>query len=134
MDLMEGLSAHNYHLSPYITVEIFQAAWEGDAAAQQVLRWAGEELGWLAVSVIRQIGMENDPVEVVQSGSVFDGGDLIDAPLREIVLEHAPRAQIVRLDGPPVLGPVLLGMQVAGLDGYSVRSTLIQTAKEMIEE
>jgi N-acetylglucosamine kinase-like BadF-type ATPase len=134
MDLMEGLSLHTYHLSPHITVEISRAAREGDAAAQHVLRWAGEELGWLAVSVIRQIGMENDAVEVVKSGSVFECGELIDATLQEVILQHVPQAQIVRLEGPPVIGPVLLAMQVAGLDGYSVRSTLIQTARELLEE
>jgi N-acetylglucosamine kinase-like BadF-type ATPase len=133
MDLMEGLSAGDYHYFPFLAVEIFQAARAGDAAARQVLRWAGEELGWLAVSDIRQIGMENEPVEVVQSGSIFEGGDLIDAPMRQLVWLHAPRAQIVRLDGPPVVGPVLLAMQAAGLDGYAVRSTLVQTAKEIMK-
>ena len=134
MELMEGLSTGYYHYFPFVTIEIFRAAREGDVAAQQVLQWAGEELGWLAVSVIRQIGMEHDAVEVVQSGSVFEGGELIAAPLREIILRHAPRAQILRLDGPPVVGPVLLAMQVSGLDGYTVRRSLIQTAKEMVKE
>lgn len=133
LDLMEGLSNDYYHYFPFIAVEIFRAAREGDAAAQQVLRWAGEELGWLAVSVIRQIGMVQDQVEVVLSGSVFEGGVLIDLPLRDVILQHAPRAQIKRLDGPPVIGPVLLGMQAAGLDGYSVRTSLVQTAKEMVK-
>ena len=126
LDLMEGLSAENYHISPFIVVEIIRAARGGDAAAQEVLRWAGEELGWVAVSVIRQIGMENDSVEVVQSGSVFEAGELITVPMREIIWQHAPRAKIIRLDGPPVAGPVLLAMQAAGLDGYTVRSALIQ--------
>jgi N-acetylglucosamine kinase-like BadF-type ATPase len=134
LDLMEGLSADYYHISSSIVVEIMRAAREGDDAAQQVLRWAGEELGWLVVSVIRQIGMENDLVEVVQSGSIFEGGELITAPLRDIVLQHAPRAQIVRLDGPPVVGSVLLAMQSAGLDGYPVHSNLIQSAKEIVKE
>lgn len=132
MDLMEGLSVEDYHYLPSITVDIFRVAREGDVAAQQVLHWAGEELGWLAVSVIRQIGMENDPVEVVRSGSVFEGGELIDAPLRDIVLHYAPQAQIKRLDGPPVVGPVLLGMQAAGLDGYAVRDILVQSAQRTV--
>lgn len=134
LDLMEGLSADYYQILSIIAVEIIRAAREGDYAAQHVLRWAGEELGWVAVSVIRQIGMENDPVEVVQSGSVFDGGELITAPMREIVLQHAPQAQIMRLDGPPAVGPVLLAMQATSLDGYAVRSTLIQSAKVMVKE
>jgi hypothetical protein len=132
LDLMEGLSGDDYHISSMITIEIIRAARDGDDAAQQVLHWAGEELGWLAVAVIRQIGMENDLVEVVQSGSVFEGGELITTPLRDIIWQHAPRAQIVRLEGPPAVGPVLLGMPAAGVDGYSVRSTLIQSAQKML--
>jgi N-acetylglucosamine kinase-like BadF-type ATPase len=132
LDLMEGLSVGHYQISPSITVEIFQAARDGDTTARQVLCWAGEELGWLAGSVIRQIGLENDSVEVVQSGSVFEGGEWITTPLRDTVLQHAPQAEILRLEGPPVVGPVLLAMQAAGLEGYPVRNTIIQTAKELL--
>jgi len=134
LDLMEGLSNETYHLFPFITVKIFEAAHAGDAAAREVLRWAGEELGWLAVSVTRQIGMENDEVEVVQSGSVFDGGPLLTEPMRAVLFRHVPKARLIRLDGPPVVGPVLLGMKMAGVDGYPVRHMLIRTAKELIQE
>ncbi|HSF81056.1 MAG TPA: BadF/BadG/BcrA/BcrD ATPase family protein [Anaerolineales bacterium] len=134
LDLMEGLSVDKYQLFPFLAVDVFRVARQGDAAACQVLAWAGEELGWLAVSVIRQIGMQNEPVEVVLSGSVFEGGELVCAPMRETVWQHAPQAQIVRLDGPPVVGPVLLAMQAAGLDGYPIRRELIQSAREMLKE
>ena len=134
LDLMEGLSNEKYHLFPYIAIEIFKVARQGDAAAREVVRWAGEELGWLAVSVTRQIGMENDEVEIVLSGSVFEGGELFTEPMGRVINEHVPRARITRLDGPPVVGSVLLGMQTAGVDGYSVRNVLIQTAKEIIQE
>ena len=132
--LMEGLSNEKYHLFPYVAVNIFEAAAAGDAAAREVVCWAGEELGWLAVSVACQIGMEQDEVEIVQSGSVFDGGEMLTKPMRRIIFKHLPNARISRLDGPPVVGPVLLGMQMAGFDGYPVRKTLIQTAKEIIRE
>ncbi|MFZ5910422.1 MAG: N-acetylglucosamine kinase [Chloroflexota bacterium] len=134
LDLMEGLSNNTYHLFPFIAVRIFEAAHAGDAAAREILQWAGQELGWLAVSVIRQIGMEKDEVEVVQSGSVFEGGPILTQPMREVILRHVPKARLTRLDGPPVVGPVLLGMKMAGLDGYPLRQTLIQTAKEIVQE
>ncbi|MEW6405754.1 MAG: BadF/BadG/BcrA/BcrD ATPase family protein, partial [Chloroflexota bacterium] len=132
MDLMEGLSNHWYHLFPYIAVKVVEAAQAGDDAAQQILRWAGEELGWAAVSVIRQIGMEGNEVEVVQSGSIFEAGPLITEPMRDVILRHAPGAKLIRLDGPPVVGPVVLGMQMAGIDPYPMRAKLIATAKELV--
>jgi N-acetylglucosamine kinase-like BadF-type ATPase len=133
MDLMEGLSNGQYHLFPYLALEIIQAAREDDAAAQDVIRCAGEELGWLVVAVARQIGMENDEVEVVQSGSVFEAGEIITKPMKKIVLEHCPKAKMIRLECLPVVGAVLLGMEQAGFDGYAVRDHVVRTAKEVVK-
>ncbi len=132
LDLMEGLSNQRYHLSPFLAVRIFETAAAGDWAAREVIRWAGEELGWLAVSVIRQIGMQHDQVEVIQSGSIFEGGEAILEPMRRVILAQVPKARLIRLTCPPVVGPVVLAMEIAGYDGYAVRETLIRTAKELV--
>ena len=131
IDLMEGLSNEQYHLFPFLALKIMQAAREGDAAAQDVIRCAGEELGWLAVAVARQIEMEQEVLEVIQSGSVFEAGDIITGPMKKIVLEYCPKAKLKRLDCPPVVGAVILGMEQAGFDGYAVRDHMVQTAKEV---
>ncbi len=133
MDLMEGLSNHYYHLFPDLAIQIAAAAREGDHAALEILHWSGEELGWLAVAVARQIGMEKDEVEIIQSGSVFEAGEIITGPMCELVLRHCPGAKLIRLDGPPVVGPVILGMEQAGIDGYAVRDEIVRTAKELVK-
>ncbi len=133
IDLMEGLSNQQYHPFPFLAIQILEAARAGDVAAQEVARWAGEELGWLAISVARQIGMENDTVKIIQSGSVFEAGERIMNPMRDIVLENCPRAKLIRLDGPPVVGAVILGMEQARFDGYAVRETMVRTAKEIVK-
>ncbi len=133
MDLMEGLSNGQYHLFPFLAVQVMEAARNGDTAALDVMRWAGEELGWLAVSVARQIEMESEEVEIIQSGSVFDAGELITEPMRQLVLKYCPRAKLIRLDGPPVVGAVILGMEQAGFDGYAVRDNMVRTAKEIVK-
>jgi N-acetylglucosamine kinase-like BadF-type ATPase len=133
IDLMEGLSNEQYHLFPFIAIEVIQAARDGDAVAREIIQWAGEELGWLAVSVARQIGMQNDEVEIVQSGSIFKAGDIITNPMRDIVLSHCPKAKIIHLNCPPVVGSVLLGMEQADFDGYAIRERIIQTAKEIVK-
>ncbi len=133
MDLMEGLSNNQYHLFPFIAVDIIQAARDGDVAAREVIHWAGEELGWLAVSVARQIGMESEEVEIVQSGSIFEAGDIIANPMRDIVLTYCPNAKIIHLDCPPVVGAVLLGMEQVSFNGYAVRALLIQSANEIVK-
>ena len=132
VDLMEGLSNSQYHLFPYLAVKVIEAARQGDQAACEVVAWAGEELGWLAVAVARQIEMQDEDVEVIQSGSVFEAGELIQRPMRELVLRHCPKAKLIRLDGPPVVGAVILGMEQVGFDGYAVRENMIRTAKELV--
>ena len=132
IDLMEGLSNGKYDLFPHLAVKVIETARGGDPAACDVLKWAGEELGWLAVSVARQLEMENDEVEIVQSGSIFKAGELVIQPMREIVLKYCPKAKLTLLEGPPVVGAVLLGMEQVGFDGYTVRQKMITTAKEFV--
>ncbi len=127
LELMEGLSNDRYQLPNALARQVSAAADSGDTAAVEVMRWAGEELGWLAVAVARQIGMQNDAVEIIQSGSVFDAGKVITEPMAQVVLQHCPRARLIRLDGPPVVGAVMLGMEQAKFDGYAVRAMMIQS-------
>jgi N-acetylglucosamine kinase-like BadF-type ATPase len=132
-NLMEGLSDNRYRLFPRMTLEIVKAARAGDHAAQDVIRWSGEELGWLAVAVARQIEMEHEEVEIVQSGSVFEAGNIIMEPMKDIVLKHCPKAKMIRLVGAPVIGPLMFGMQLAGVDPYPLRTKIIETAQEIMK-
>ncbi len=133
LELMEGFSNDYFHLAPFLAIEVIRIAKEGDIAAQEIIHWSGEELGWLAVSVARQIEMENEEVEIIQSGSIFDAGEIIANPMREIVLNHCPKAKLIRLDGPPVVGAVILGMEQVNFDGYTVRDIMVRTAKEIVK-
>jgi hypothetical protein len=114
-------------------VQVSAAARNGDAAAQEVIHWAGEELGWLAVSVARQIGMADEAVDIIKSGSVFEAGRAITGPMEQVVLTHCPRARLIRLEGPPVVGAVILGMEQVSFDGYAVRPRIVRTAKEIVK-
>lgn len=132
-DLMEGISNNRYHLFPFMAIEVMNAARAGDNTACEILQWAGEELGWLAISVARQIDMEHDEVEIVQSGSVFEAGELITKPMRDMIRQHLQKAKLIRLDGPPVVGPLMLGMQMTDLDPYPIRRKLIESAKQLVQ-
>jgi len=132
MELMEGFSNGIFHLTPYLALDVIRTARDGDPAAMEILRWSGEELGWLAVSVARQIGMDQEEVEIVQSGSIFEAGNMLTDAMREIVVKHCPRAGLFRLDGPPVVGAVILGMEQVRFEGYMVRDTMARMAKESV--
>lgn len=133
-DMFEGITKHIYPMTSAMAIDIFRAAREGDPAAIETIRWAGEELGWLAIGMIRQLGLEGAEVEVVQSGSVFNGGPMLTEPMKAVVQRHAPKARIIRLEAPPVVGAVLLGMEAAGVDGYAVRELLVQSSREGFEQ
>ena len=100
--------------------------------AAGIVRWAGEEVGWLAVAVIRQLELQDEAVEVVQSGSIFDGGPRLSEAMAAVVLRHAPRARLIRLRTLPVVGAVLLGMTAAGVDGFAVRENLSATLPAVV--
>lgn len=131
-DLLEGLYLGRYHLSADAARLVFQVAAEGDGVAREVVRWAGCELGSLAVGVIRQLGLEEQSFEVVLAGSLYDGGPMLTEAMQETIEAVAPGARLVRLTVPPVVGGVLLGMEQAGLRPSSVRERLIESTQELL--
>jgi len=132
-DLVEGLSTGRYHIDAEAAPTVFRLAAEGDGVALDTLRWAGRELGAMAVGVIRQLDFESLDFDVVLVGGLFDGGSLLTDPLRETVRAVAPRARFVRLDVPPVVGGVLLGMEQAGATpSETVREALRQSVLSLV--
>lgn len=131
-DLVEGLSTGRYHINADAAPLIFRLAGEGDAVALDTVRWAGRELGAMAVGVIRQLNFESLDFNVVLVGSLFYGGSLLIDPLRETIREVAPGAGFVRLEAPPVVGGVLLGMEQVGLNGASVRRQLMDSVNRRL--
>ncbi len=66
---------------------------------------------------------------MVLLGGMFNGGALLIDPMRESIAELAPRARLVRLTTLPVVGAVLLGMELARWPiTPEIRAQLQQTA------
>ena len=64
-------------------------------------------------------------------GSTFNGGSLLINPMRQVILEEAPKARLVQLTVPPVIGAVLLGMEQAGLPIAANRPTLAKSVHRL---
>lgn len=129
--LLEGLVLERYTIGAEAAKLVFQVAGSGDEVAVQIITWAGMELGSLANGVIHQLGFEDLSFEVVMVGRLFDGGQLLIEPFRSTVHTLAPKAQLVRLDIPPVVGAVLLGMELAGMNTHAVRQNLIDSVHSL---
>lgn len=112
-DLLRGYTTQEYEVDAEAARLVFRVAEEGDPAARDLICWAGTELGELANAVIRQLEFEDLAFDVVMTGSMFDGGTILIDPMRAKIHELAPKARLVRLRVPPVLGAVLLGMEAA---------------------
>jgi N-acetylglucosamine kinase-like BadF-type ATPase len=130
--LFEGLTLHQFSIPASAAPLVFQVATGGDCVAQDLIHWAGQELGSLAVGIIRQLQFQDQPVEVVLSGSFFRGGPMLIQSLEETVRPEAPQARFVHLTAPPVVGGVLLGMERAGLLYSQVRHRLLDSTAGLL--
>jgi N-acetylglucosamine kinase-like BadF-type ATPase len=131
-DLLEGLTLERIRLGAEAAPTIFQVAVEGDPVAGELVLWAGRELGSLAVGVIRQINLEAQVFDVVAAGSFFCGSPMLIETMGEVIQRVAPGARLVRLRAPPVVGGVLLGMEMAGVKTSEVREALIESTDELL--
>jgi N-acetylglucosamine kinase-like BadF-type ATPase len=132
-DLLEGLTVGRIHLGAAAAPVVFQVAAAGDPVAQELIRWAGRELGDMAIGVIRQLGFEALTFEVVMAGSFFDGSPVLAEVMRDTIRPIAPGARLVRLTVSPVVGGVLLGVEQAGEDALALREALIQSTQELLK-
>jgi len=88
----------------------------------------------MACAVIRQLSLETETFDVVLIGSLFDGHPLMTQAIGKTIQSLAPGGKLVRLDVPPVVGGVVLGMQTAGLDARPIRSKLIETTRILLDD
>jgi N-acetylglucosamine kinase-like BadF-type ATPase len=129
IDLLHGLTEGRLHVTAKAAPLVFEVAAAGDAVAREVIAWAGRELGAMAVTVIRQLEFQALDFDLVMVGSLFNGGPLLIEPMRDTILATAPGARLVRLNTPPVVGAVLLGMEQAGVDTAACRDNLVRTTQ-----
>jgi len=62
------------------------------------------------------------------AGSMFEGGPMLVEPMRETIHKVAPKARLVRLRVPPVIGAVILGMEAVKIKATpSVRKMMADT-------
>jgi N-acetylglucosamine kinase-like BadF-type ATPase len=132
-DLLEGLYLRRYRLTAADAPLIFQTAAMGDEVAGDLLRWNGRELASLAAGVIRQLRLEEQEFELILAGSLYAGSPVMVAAMEEAVHAVAPGARLVRLNAPPVVGGVLLAMELAGIRPASVRQRLVESSRLLLD-
>ncbi len=103
--------ARLFELAPIL----LQAAADGDALAREAADTLADEVVAFVRAAVVRLGLQDAPVEVVLGGGVFDTTDTgFHDRVAAGIHDTAPRAVLVRLDVPPVLGAALIGLDAIG--------------------
>ncbi len=94
---------------------VIEAAMAGDLVARDILERAGFALGEAGLLVARKLGFAERDFELVLAGSLMTGATrFVSDPLEAVVRRGAPRALIVSLSVPAVVGAALMALELAG--------------------
>jgi len=132
--LIEGIELGSYKINSDNAPIVYKVASQGDPIALSIIQWAGRELGHSALAVIRQLAIGSLEFEVVLVGSLYNMGEMLISPMRQVITSEAPLAQLVRLTSPPVVGGVLLAMEQVAIDPLPIRERLIASSSDLLKE
>jgi N-acetylglucosamine kinase-like BadF-type ATPase len=94
---------------------LFDAAAEGDGPARDMADFLADEIVAFVRAAVARLDLQDEAVEVVLGGGVFDTTDTVfQARVAAGIRAAAPRAILLRLDAPPVLGAALIGLDAEG--------------------
>ncbi len=94
---------------------VFRAAGRGDGVAREILDHQADEIVAMVGAAIARLRLASTDVDVVLGGGVFQARDRVFLDrIRAGVAAVAPAANVIKLGIPPVVGAVLLGLDLAG--------------------
>jgi N-acetylglucosamine kinase-like BadF-type ATPase len=113
---------------------VFRAAGDGDAVARSIVTRLADELVTMAAALIRRLRLARLDPDVVLAGGVFRADDpAFYAAIETGVAAVAPRARVVRLTAPPVLGAALIGLDRVSRDGTTPADVEARLRREVDE-
>ena len=112
---------------------LLDAAADGDAPAREAADILADEVVAFVRAAVVRLDLQDEAVEVVLGGGVFDTADTaFHDRVAAGVRAAAPKAVLVHLDAPPVLGAALIGLDAIGAPPSalaSLRETLVGGAR-----
>jgi N-acetylglucosamine kinase-like BadF-type ATPase len=104
-----------YHRLFELARVLLDAAADGDAGARRAADFLADEVAAFVRAAAARLGVSGEAVEVVLGGGIFDTRDAaFHARVAAGVRATVPRAVLVRLGAPPVLGAALMGLEAVG--------------------
>ncbi len=104
-----------------LTPVLYAAAESGDAVACSIVDRMADEVATMASALLTRLDLAGAAVPVVLGGGVLQNGpERLLRRLRESLAGPAPRAYVVVLDAPPVVGPLVDALALAGASPEAV--------------
>jgi N-acetylglucosamine kinase-like BadF-type ATPase len=115
IELIEALARGRVQTNRFTSV-VFEVAEAGDLVSRRILEHAGSALGEAAGHIARRLQMDDSEFELVLTGSMFryDSRLLVSA-LEVTVKRFARFAMPARLEAPPMVGAILLALEMASM-------------------
>ena len=130
-ELIEGLATNQIHLPPILAEEIYRLAANGDQVALQIINTSAHELAQNVNAVIRQLNIQGESFDLVLIGGIFKAGEPFLGTFQECVKKYAPKAQLVHLTLPPVVGAVLLAAKSLSLENEKFKQELSTSVRNI---
>ena len=114
-----AVAIHQGSLDPARVVElpplVVSAAEGGDPEALAIMRRQGSEVTRLAIAALRQLGMEDSPVQIALGGSVLASSrSILLDDIAASIRAEAPNAETSLCTTRPVVGAALAGLSISG--------------------
>lgn len=120
---------HTQVESRQLVPQIVDLASDGDEVTQQLLKQMAQKTGAYLLCALKKAEMENMPVDVVLTGSVFKGKkNLLTDTLSEYVRVNCPAAEVINARYEPVVGAAIMGLIQKNAVTQTVRENIEQTA------
>ena len=107
--------AFSRELVASLAPRVAQAAQAGDRKAIEIMRDAGHELARCALAVMRRLYPPDRGVDVYLTGGVFNAGESVERPFRDLMRLAWPRASVRLPRFPPVVGSLILARRACNL-------------------
>src|SRR5579859_3857817 len=100
-----------------LALMVFEAAETGDRVAQSIVIRQADEIATTALAILRRLEMCAIDVDVVLAGGVMHGrGPLLMDTIRTRIGQACSKANVLRLNVPPVVGAVFLAFDALNIE------------------
>ena len=112
----------------------FEASRAGDAVAAGIIDHLADEVVAMAGAAIRRLRLQRAPVHVALGGGMFRSRDpRLLGRIESGVLAIAPGATVRPIDGPPVVGSALIGLDSLGApEAAATQARTMLTAESIV--